>query len=55
LSPTPTTKSTRVWSGLRRSTVSAVIRAPTMIENAKKRSPTISQSAWKLPILSPIR
>jgi len=35
--------------------VSAVMRAPTMIENAKNRSPTISQSAWKLPIPSPIR
>src|SRR5271156_4119501 len=26
-----------------------------MIENAKKRSPTISHSAWKLPIPSPMR
>ena len=43
----PTTKSTSDRSGFRRSTVSAVMRAPTMIENAKKRSPTISQSAWK--------
>ena len=31
------------------------MRAPTMIENAKKRSPTISQSAWKLPMPSPTR
>src|SRR5260221_14067716 len=31
------------------------MRAPTMIENAKKRSPTISQSAWKLPMPSPMR
>ena len=53
--PPPTTKSTSVLSGLRRSTVSAVMRAPTMIENAKKRSPTISQSAWKLPMPSPMR
>ena len=51
----PTTKSTSVRSGLRRSTVSAVMRAPTMIEKAKKRSPTISQSAWKHPMPSPMR
>src|SRR5690242_16316638 len=31
------------------------MRAPTMIENAKKRSPTISQRAWKLPMPSPMR
>ncbi len=49
------TKSTRVLSGLRRSTVSAVMRAPVIIEKAKNASPTISQSAWKLPIPSPMR
>ena len=55
VSAEPTTKSTRVWSGLRRSIVRAVMRAPTMIENAKKRSPMISQSAWKDPMPSPMR
>ena len=55
VSPTPTTKSTSDSSGLRRSTVSAVMRAPTMIEKAKKRSPMISQSAWNEPIPSPMR
>jgi hypothetical protein len=41
----PTTKSTSVFSGSRRSTVSAVIRAPVIIANAKKRAPMMSQSA----------
>src|SRR4051812_11741050 len=49
------TKSTRVLSGLRRSTVSAVILAPVIMENAKNASPTMSQRAWKLPIPSPMR
>jgi hypothetical protein len=34
-----------VLSGLRRSTVSDVIRAPVIMANAKKRGPTMSHSA----------
>jgi hypothetical protein len=44
-SAAPTTKSTIVLSGLRRSTVSAVMRAPVIMAKAKKRGPTMSQSA----------
>src|SRR5262245_36972849 len=54
-SSAPTANSTRVLSGVRRSTVSEVMRAPVIIAKAKKRAPTMSHSAWKLPMPSPMR
>ena len=51
--PAPTTKSTSDISGFRRSTVSAVMRAPTMIENAWLLRRDLAEYYKNEPIPSP--